>query len=80
MRNALMGACLLLALPSCHLLQGSKEREIVTVIEVLSPGCSVYIRKNFFQDDAMVETESDRPVADERFLIKGFDKAGGDVE
>jgi hypothetical protein len=78
MRNALMGACLLLALPSCHLLQGSKEREIVTVVEVLSPGCSVYIRKNFFQDDAMVETESD--MKDERFLIKGFDKAGGDVE
>jgi hypothetical protein len=79
MRNALMGACLLL-LQACHLMQGSKEREVVTVIEVKSEDCNVYIRKNFYQDDAAIETESDRVHANKMFSIEGFDKAGGDVE
>jgi hypothetical protein len=71
-RAALILVTLLLS--SCHLLQGSREREIVTVIKVKSTDCDVFIRKNFSQDDAGIESESTRPSKDERFLLDGWSK------
>jgi hypothetical protein len=71
-RAALILVTLLLS--SCHLLQGSKEREIITLIQVRSPDCDVFIEKTFLQDDAGIESEAARPSKDERFLLDGWSK------
>jgi hypothetical protein len=61
-----------LSLLGCELLQDNEQRDVITVIQLESAGCSLYMEKHLATDNSALETSF--AERDERFKIRGAPK------
>jgi hypothetical protein len=60
---------LVVALQGCELLQGSEERDVITVIQLESAECSLYMEKHLATDSSALEGSF--VERDDRFEVRG---------